>query len=111
MSFLNHPTVHNNMATIIMDFRTELKRAEEVHEARTGTTVAAVDNFDNYFKSLMTRINTRIEAFATRWLNTIDATWSNINTADGIQIRTYSASIRTEAQIAEVNTQGFFDDI
>ncbi|PTB47606.1 glycoside hydrolase family 18 protein [Trichoderma harzianum CBS 226.95] len=111
MSFLNHPTVHGNMATIIMDFRTELKRAEDVHEGRTGRTVAAVDSFDNYFKSLMTRINTRIGTFATRWLNTIDATWSNVNTPDGIQIRTYSASIRTEAQNAEVNTEGFFDDI
>ncbi|KAL6786532.1 putative class V chitinase [Trichoderma sp. SZMC 28012] len=111
MSFLNHPIVHGNMVTIIMDFRTELKRAEDVHEGRTGRTVAAVDSFDNYFKSLMTRINTRISTFATRWLDEIDDTWNGITTPAGIQIRSFSASIRTEAQNAKVNTKGFFDDL
>lgn len=59
----------------------------------------------------MTRIDTRIGAFATQWLDKIDATWNGINTPAGSQIRNASSSIRTQAQNARVNTQGFFDPV
>lgn len=59
----------------------------------------------------MTRIDRRIVTFATRWLNAIDATWNGVNTPAGSQIRSDSASIRTQAQNAVVNTQGFFDPV
>lgn len=55
--------------------------------------------------------NLRLDPHITRWLNTIDATWNGNTIPAGIQIRSYSASIRTEAQNAAVNTQGFFHDI
>jgi hypothetical protein len=42
MSFLNHPTVYSNMASIIKDFRRELRIAKGVHVGLTGTTAAAV---------------------------------------------------------------------
>ncbi|EHK21978.1 glycoside hydrolase family 18 protein [Trichoderma virens Gv29-8] len=111
VSFLNHPTVHNYMAAIVMDFRRELRIGERVHFGLTGTTVAAVDSFTNYFGSLMTRIDTRVANWAARWLNVIDATWNGVNTPAGIQIRSASASLRTQAQNAAVNTQGFFDPV
>ncbi|KAK1240330.1 hypothetical protein MKX08_007772 [Trichoderma sp. CBMAI-0020] len=111
MSFFNHPIVHTNMASTIMDFRRELRIAERVHLGLTGTPVAAVDSFTNYFRSLMARIDTRIERFATQWLDELDATWSGVNTPAGNQVRSDSAAIRAQAQNGAVNTQGFFDPV
>ncbi|RFU82010.1 chitin-binding, type 1 [Trichoderma arundinaceum] len=111
MSFLNHPVIHSNMASIIMDFRRELKLAARIHLQLTGVTVPAVESFTNYYRSLMTRTGTRVRTFAAQWLDAIDATWANVNTPAGANVRAISAAIRTVAQSAAVNTQGFFDPV
>jgi hypothetical protein len=99
------------MATVVMDFRRELRFAERVHRGLFAAQVPAVDSFTNYFRSLMTRIETRTRAFATRWLDALELTWTNTGDPAEASIRASIVSIRSVAQSARINTNGFFNPV
>ncbi|KAG8407915.1 hypothetical protein J3458_020224 [Metarhizium acridum] len=113
-TYLNHGTVHSNMATVIMDIRRELRIAERVHAFLfPGQQVALVDSFTNWMSSHFTRMHTNMDNWVTAGLDVLEAQWRT-DAVNGPAIMSSIGTIRAEARARTITTQGFFsmcDDI
>ncbi|KID94681.1 Glycoside hydrolase, subgroup, catalytic core, partial [Metarhizium majus ARSEF 297] len=107
-TYLNHGTVHSNMATVIMDIRRELRIAERVHAFLfPGQQVALVDSFTNWMSSHFTRMHTNMDTWVTARLDLLEAQWRT-NPVNGPAIMSTIGTIRAEARARTISTQGFF---
>ncbi|KAG8417011.1 hypothetical protein J3459_013064 [Metarhizium acridum] len=107
-TYLNHGTVHSNMATVIMDIRRELRIAERVHAFLfPGQQVALCDSFTNWMSSHFTGMHTNMDNWVTAGLEVLEAQWRT-DAVNGPAIMSSISTIRVEARARTMNTQGFF---
>ncbi|KAK5988784.1 hypothetical protein PT974_10274 [Cladobotryum mycophilum] len=110
-SYINHPIVHGAATRVMMEFRRELRIAEEAHSVFYGRKIRLVASFDAYIPSYYNLIAADMRYFVRTWLGRLEALWATDQTAAGATIRNEITIIRNHVNAAAIDQNGFYNPV
>ncbi|KAK4041886.1 hypothetical protein C8A01DRAFT_14466, partial [Parachaetomium inaequale] len=100
--FHNEATINNNLKTVILAIRLEIRAAENLHSANFGVTVHARDHFDAWVKSFFAEMTALTQTWLNRHINSLELVSPNA------QITALIPQLRAATNSLAITQTGFY---